>query len=142
MSPSDRKGASRVSVMVGATLLILALSLALAACGSSASSATTTTGVPTTGGVTTTGGGSGNTTVNVDMVNRAFDPQTVTVKVGDTVTWTNQDSLQHNVVAGNGEFKSGLFGKGGTFSFTFTAAGTYPYTCTVHAGMNGTVIVK
>lgn len=60
------------------------------------------------------------------MTNRAYDPAIVTIKVGDTVTWTNQDAPQHDVVSDNGEFRSSLFDKGGTLSYTFTKAGTHP----------------
>src|SRR5665647_1812808 len=125
-SPAPVRRAS----IVGIALLVLALGVFAAACGSGSSSAVTTAGpgtTPTTiASDTTAGGGS---TVQVIMSNRAYDPATVTIKVGDTVTWINQDSPQHDVVADNGEFKSNLFDKGGTFSFTFAKAGTYPYHC-------------
>ena len=53
------------------------------------------------------------------MQNIAFDPKAVTVKVGQKVTWTNDDSIDHNVTAESGaDFKSENFGKGGTFAFT------------------------
>jgi plastocyanin len=80
--------------------------------------------------------------VQVVMTNRTYDPETVTVNVGDTVTWVNEDAPQHDVVADNGEFKSELFDKGQTFAFTFTQAGTYPYHCSIHPGMTGVVIVQ
>jgi plastocyanin len=118
--------------------VILLTGIILASCtsGGSGSSATTTTSAGTG---TTTGSG---TTVQVIMNNRSYDPATVTIKAGDTVTWVNQDAPQHDVVADNGEFKSDLFDKGGTFSFTFSTAGTYPYHCSIHPGMTGTVIVQ
>ena len=130
--------------MVSATLLVvLVAGLSVPACGGSSATTTTAGGVTTTvGGATTTSAGGGGSTVQVAMKNLKFDPATVTVKVGDTVTWTNEDSAQHDVIADNGEFKSDLFGKGETFSFTFTKAGTYPYSCTVHAGMTGSVTVQ
>lgn len=130
--------------MAGATLLVvLVAGLSVLACGGGSTTTTTAKGATTTvGGATTTSAGGGGSTVQVAMKNLKFDPATVTVKVGDTVTWTNEDSAQHDVIAVNGEFKSDLFGKGETFSFTFTKAGTYPYSCTVHAGMTGTVTVQ
>ena len=127
--------ARRAAVVVAATVLIFAFGLLAAACGGGSSGTTATTAE--TG--TTTGGG---TTAQVIMKNRAYDPATVTIKVGDTVTWVNQDAPQHDVVADNGEFKSKLFDKGGAFSFTFTKAGTYPYHCSIHPGMTGTVIAQ
>lgn len=97
------------------------------------------------GGATTSGSSATSAAGNaaqVIMTNRNYDPQQVTIKVGDTVTWVNQDAPKHDVVADNGEFKSDLFDKGGTFSFTFTKAGTYPYHCSIHPGMVGTVVVQ
>jgi plastocyanin len=123
-------------------ILLAAIILASCASGGSGSSGTTAT---TAGTSTTTGGGTttgDSATVQVIMNNRSYDPATVTVRPGDTVTWVNQDAPQHDVVADNGEFKSDLFDKGGTFSFTFSKAGTYPYHCTIHPGMTGMVVVQ
>jgi plastocyanin len=137
--------ARRTFAAPAVVLLILSILLFAAGCGGS--STNTTTGPQTTAGVETTAGpdttaSAGGTTVQVIMTNRSYDPQTVTIKVGDTVTWLNDDAPQHDVVADNGEFKSDLFDKGGTFSFTFTKAGTYPYHCSIHPGMVGTVVVQ
>ena len=129
----------------------------LTGCGSSTGSVTTggagstTTAPGTTAGSATTarptttagaGGGSAAQTVQVIMINRAYDPKQITVNVGDTVTWVNQDAPKHDVVADSGEFKSSLFDKGQSWSFTFAKAGTYPYHCSIHPGMIGTVIVQ
>jgi plastocyanin len=124
-----------------AALAMIALALLVAACGSG-STATTAGSTSTTAGSPATTSSGGATTVQVEMKSLKFNPASVTVNAGDTVVWTNADSAQHDVVADNGEFKSDLFGQGKTFSFTFAKAGTYPYRCTVHAGMTGTVIVK
>jgi plastocyanin len=76
------------------------------------------------------------------MQNIAFDPASVTVKVGQTVTWVNDDSVTHNVTAQSGAaFKSNNFGQGGTYSFKATKPGTIKYVCTLHPGMDGTLIV-
>jgi plastocyanin len=76
------------------------------------------------------------------MQNIAFDPKDVTVKVGQKVTWTNDDSVDHNVTSQSGEsIKSDNFGKGATFSFTPTKAGTIKYVCTIHPGMTATLTV-
>jgi plastocyanin len=73
--------------------------------------------------------------VAIKMQNIAFDPKAVTVKVGQKITWTNDDSTDHNVTANSGaDFKSDNFGQGGTFSFTPTKAGTIKYVCTIHRG--------
>jgi plastocyanin len=115
------RGAGWFAVLA-ASLLAFGL---LTACNGSSTPATTA--------------GSGH---QVIMTNRSYDPREITVKVGDTVTWVNQDAPKHDVVANNGEFKSTLFDKGQSFSFTFTKAGTYPYYCSIHPGMTGTVIVQ
>ena len=98
---------------------------------------TTSTETNATGGAT-----AGSTPVAIDMVGLKFAPEGATVKVGDTVTWTNQDDVPHNVVASDGSFKSPNFGKGETFTWTATKAGTISYTCTLHPGMNGTLNVE
>ena len=81
---------------------------------------------------------------DVEVANFAFTPSTLTVKVGTTVTWHfNQPSAPHNVVslATPPVFNSGTPKGTGTYSFTFTSAGTYPYLCQVHPLMRGTIIV-
>jgi plastocyanin len=74
--------------------------------------------------------------------NFVFGPQTVTVPVGTTVTWTNRDDIPHTVVSTEGVFKSKVRDTDEMFSYTFTKAGTYPYYCSVHPKMTGTVVVK
>jgi plastocyanin len=71
-----------------------------------------------------------------------FDPATVTVKVGATVTWTNQDSANHTVTGDDGSWTSESLAKGATFSFTFDKAGTYAYHCAVHSLMKGNIVVQ
>jgi plastocyanin len=87
------------------------------------------------------GGGGGGT--EVSMADIAFDPAEVTVAVGDTVTWTNDDSVDHDVTADS--FSSGDPGgmaPGATFDHAFEEAGTFDYVCTVHPGMEGSVTVE
>ncbi|MGQ0620570.1 MAG: OmpA family protein [Panacagrimonas sp.] len=79
----------------------------------------------------------GNT---VTIASFAFAPAELTVPVGTTVTWTNTDGSAHLVVFA--DQTSDRMKKGTTYTRTFTAAGTYPYTCTIHPTMTGTVIVK
>ena len=62
---------------------------------------------------------------NVDITGFAFSPETLTISVGDTVTWTNKESATHTATADGGEFDSGNLGNGDTFSYTFTTAGTF-----------------
>lgn len=83
---------------------------------------------------------------SISMVGMTFSPATMTIAAGDTVTWTNNSSLQHTVTADDGSFDSGTINMGGTYSHTFTAPGTYRYYCRFHGapggvGMSGTIVV-
>lgn len=78
----------------------------------------------------------------VSIVGFAFEPATITVKTGETVTWTNQASADHTVVADDGSFQSGDLATGATFTHTFDAPGTYAYRCGIHPSMHGTVVVE
>jgi plastocyanin len=69
-----------------------------------------------------------------------FDPPSITINKGDTVTWINHDSVSHTVT-GTG-FDSGSLAKDASFRYTFKDAGTYNYICSFHASMKGQVIVK
>jgi plastocyanin len=69
-------------------------------------------------------------------------PARLEVAPGTTVTWVNDDPLDHSVVATDGSFDSGLIHAGGTWSHTFNAPGTYAYSCTPHPFMHGTVVVR
>lgn len=81
----------------------------------------------------------------VEIEDFAFTPTSITVKKGTTVTWTNKDSDQHNVVPDDGDsevFKgSDLLSKDASYSFTFNTPGTYSYHCGPHPYMTGTVTV-
>jgi amicyanin len=86
-----------------------------------------------------------NSAVETNMVtieNFKFSPSTITVKKGTTVTWTNNDSVKHNIVGDNLDVLKGpLLEKGKTYTYTFTAAGTFMYHCDPHPYMKGTVVV-
>jgi plastocyanin len=77
----------------------------------------------------------------VTIKNFAFSPGTTSVSVGDTITWTNQDSAPHTATASDGSFDTGILQKGKSGSHTFTKAGTFAYICSVHPSMKGTVTV-
>jgi amicyanin len=80
-------------------------------------------------------------TVSID--NFTFNPQTLTVKAGTTVTWTNKDDIPHGIAATGNAFKrSAAMDTDGTYSFTFTTAGTYQYFCYIHPHMTGTIVVE
>ena len=88
------------------------------------------------------GDGTGGGPVAISMKDFTFDPKDATVKVGQTVTWTNDDSAPHNAVdEKGGAFKSELFNKGETYEYTAEKAGKIEYVCTIHPGMDGTLTV-
>jgi plastocyanin len=129
-------------------------------CGSSSSSTTTTT-TSTTASTSAASGGlktdstpkyatpaasspvqSG--TVQVAYRNIAIDPDTIKVKVGSTIKWTNFDAVEHNVTSEGGpsKFASKDFGENGTYELKVTKPGVIHYECTIHpASMNGTIEV-
>ena len=89
----------------------------------------------------------GSSTPGCEETDECFIPHTVTIGVGETVTWENTDNAAHTATGGNpsdgpsGVFDSSLMMAGGSFSHTFEEAGTYDYHCMVHPWMQGIVIV-
>lgn len=82
-------------------------------------------------------------TETVTINNYTFVPATITVHPGDTVTWTNQDSIPHTATSLDGKsFDSGAIDPGSSWSFVFAKAGNYNYRCEIHPDMRGTVSVK
>jgi amicyanin len=82
---------------------------------------------------------------SVVISNFAYSPPAIKVKVGQTVTWTNNDPVAHTVTADNTSSdapNSKLLNKGESYTFTFNKAGTYAYHCTPHPYMKGTVVVS
>jgi plastocyanin len=133
-----------------------------AGCGSSSSSSnsTSTPSTASTATTSTSGGLKADTTpkygapsssapvqsgvVQVAYRNIAIDPDTIKVKVGSTIKWTNYDSVEHNVTSEGGpqKFASKDFGENGTFEIKALKPGVIHYECTIHpASMNGTIEV-
>jgi plastocyanin len=79
--------------------------------------------------------------VSITIDNFTFAPQELTLKVGDSVTWTNHDDIPHTIVSA-GKFRSKTLDTDGTFSFTFTTAGDYKYFCSLHPHMTGMIKVE
>jgi predicted lipoprotein with Yx(FWY)xxD motif/plastocyanin len=105
-----------------------------------------TTGASSSGATTGTASAASSATA-VSLKNFAFNPKTLTVSAGTTVTWTNNDTVAHTVTADDGSFDSKNLDPGATFSYTFAKAGTYPYYCAYHGGkggqgMSGVITVK
>src|SRR5688572_6919406 len=78
----------------------------------------------------------------VTIAGFAFDPATVTIQVGDSVTWTNEDSAPHTATAGDGSFDTGQLAQGDSEAVTFDTAGTFAYVCSIHPQMTGSVVVE
>jgi len=76
------------------------------------------------------------------MNNSVFEPSSITVSKGTTITWTNKESMIHTVTSDSLFFNSGDMNKNITFSYTFNTAGTYKYRCIYHSNMKGTVTVQ
>jgi plastocyanin len=129
-------------------LACMALGLVVAGCGGDdddggGGGGGEATEQPSGGGDGGGGGGGGGAGSNVTMESIAFKPAEITIQAGDTVTWTNEDSVGHDVTGD--DFNSGSPGgiaNGETFEHTFDQAGTFDYVCTVHPGMEGTVTVE
>ncbi len=82
------------------------------------------------------------TTAEVKVDNFSFGPATLAIAVGTTVTWTNRDDIPHTIVSTDKVFKSKVLDTDEKFSFTFAKAGTYPYFCSIHPKMTGSVVVQ
>ncbi len=81
-------------------------------------------------------------TIEVKIDNFAYTPQTITVKAGDTVTWTNGDDIPHTVTSKTGAFRSKALDTDDKFSFTFATPGIFPYFCALHPHMTGSIVVE
>ena len=136
------------------------MALLVTGCGSSKSGTTTSAATATSAsgtvksGLTTNGkinyaAPPANAPVQSGLVKISYheisiEPDTLKVKVGSTIEWTNHDPVEHNVTSASGptKFASKNFGEGGTFKVTVTKPGIIHYRCTLHpATMNGTIEV-
>ena len=72
----------------------------------------------------------------------SYSPASVTVAVGDTVTWTNADAEAHTATADDASWDTGSIANGASGTVTFSTAGSFPYHCTIHPQMTGTVTVQ
>ena len=79
--------------------------------------------------------------VAVKISNFSFNPGVITVKKGTSVTWTNEDPMSHTITGNNGGPKSDAIPNGGNYSYKFDTVGTFPYHCSIHPSMNGSVVV-
>ncbi len=135
-----------VAMRRAATAFLLTGAALLAGCGGSDESASQTS-EPTPAATEATPAAAEATPaeseVRVAMKDFKFVPADVTVEQGQTITWVNEDTAQHDAVAPDGDGpKSKLFNQGESYSWTAEKAGRIPYVCTVHPGMEGTITVR
>ena len=109
------------------------LALVATGCGSSTSNSMAPT--PTTPSPS-------GSSVTQSLTTTAFSPNPLTISVGTTVTWMNQDKTAHTATSNNGAFDTGTIAVGGQASKQFTTAGSFPYHCTIHPGMVATITVQ
>jgi Plastocyanin len=123
-------------LIIGATVLLTLLNI------SNSCTKSSTTDPYTSGGT----GSKGVTTPGVNEVwiqGMAFNPSTITITTGTTITWTNKDGMGHSVTSDTGIFDSGIINANGTFSYKFDTAGTFTYHCIVDPlTMTASVVVK
>jgi plastocyanin len=103
--------------------------------------ATTTPEPPAVTVTTATGKAHASASASVTMGDFFFSPTSVTVAVGDTVTWHNTGQTPHTATADDGSFNTGTINPGGSGSHTFSSPGTFNYICTIHPNMKATVRV-
>jgi plastocyanin len=109
--------------------LVLIVLLAVAGCGGSAKPAATPSATPAA-------------IVPVAMRNIKFVPARITVKVGQTVRWTNHDKVAHTVASAKLKVASEGIENGQSYEYRATRPGTFPYYCTIHAGQTGVLVVR
>jgi plastocyanin len=120
---------------------LLTCLLALVGCGGSSPSpmSTTPTPTPTSGSPVSVGIPMGAQFLTPTAT---YVPDTLSVKVGTTVKWTNNDIVAHTATSSNNLWDTGNIPAGATGSYTFQSAGTFPYYCIYHLGMVGTITVQ
>lgn len=126
---------TKLLVILFVTLMLI--SLLYASCTPAPATTPAASQTSQANGATTASMASGST---VSIEGFAFNPQTLKIKVGTTIVWTNNDTAGHNIKAD--AFSSPLMAKSETFSFKFETAGTFAYSCGVHPSMKGTIIVE
>ena len=131
--------------MLSLRLAVVSVSLVFAvACGGGYSSSPTEPS-PVPSPMPAPGGPSSAVTIPAgaeSLGNRAYRPTELNVAVGTTVTWMNMDSVSHTSTSDVTGWNSRSIAPGGQFTFAFQTAGTFPYHCTIHPGMVGTVVVR
>jgi plastocyanin len=137
LAPAPKPTGPAVRARAVLACAALACALALGACGSSSTSSSapaSSTAAPAASGAAQT--------LQVRLVNIAFTPSASTARVGTRITWTNADSVDHNVTAQSGaHFRSPTLHAGDSYSFTPRRPGRILYHCTIHPQMIATIVV-
>jgi plastocyanin len=112
--------------------------IAFTGCGGDDSSSTTSSGAASTAAAPATA----ESTDKVQISDFKFVPETITVKTGTEVTWSNSDDTAHTATADDGSFDTGTLDQGDSKGVTFDQPGTFSYFCKFHAFMKGTIEVQ
>ena len=135
---------NRHLLWITALVLLVTGTILLAACSSTSSTSTSTPTATTAQQTPTSTTSSGSNTVSMVENNDvyAFNPATITITKGTTVTWTNTTDAPHTVTSDNNAFTgSSTLSQSQTFQMTFNTAGTFTYHCSIHSYMKATIIV-
>lgn len=125
-------GSHRIKVALSILPVLLLSVLLIAGCGKDKATDSNNNPPPD---------GTPGTTVVIS--NFSYSPSTLSVSAGDTVTWRNDDNVNHTVTSNSGsELNSPLLSHGQTYTHVFNSSGNYPYHCTVHPTMAGSVTVQ
>jgi plastocyanin len=126
-------------------MIVLLTLLLVAGCLAACSSNNSPSPMPSPSPVTSPTPSSGMTVSIVrgaaTLTTTAYSPNPLSIPVGTTLTWTNNDTTAHTTTADAGLWSSGVLQPGAQFSFTFSSPGTFPYHCSIHPNMVGTITV-
>ncbi len=132
-------------LMVAVALVVIIIIIGVVAAGGKKTITPATSQSANNSASSTSQPSSSTAAAKVTIKDYMFEPMSLKIKVGDTVTWTNMDSVHHNVVADSPSTSSPngpLIGQGESYSFKFTKAGTYSFHCQPHPYMHGTIVVE
>ena len=139
----------RLPVLAFSLFALLALSACASSTGGTAAPAATAPQPAESSAASAPAAGGGGCTTSseegaaqVGIENFTFSPGDVTAAVGETITWTNEDSAPHTATLDDGACDTGNIAQGATAGLVFDAAGTYPYHCTIHPNMKGTITIQ
>jgi plastocyanin len=138
----------RISILALSLFALLALSACASGGGTAATGATAPQPAESAAASAPAAAGGGCATsseagaVSVGIENFAYAPADVSAAVGETITWTNSDSAPHTATLDDGACDTGNIAQNASAGLVFDAAGTYPYHCTIHPNMKGTITIQ